>query len=226
MRTKTTAVIKAAFVLAAMIVLSSCDSNEVDPFGSGRLKVVNAAPDSGSQKFILANIPYIGNLSYKEHSVSYHKVAVGNNLVAQYRDEGDNDLYASQELDLDDDKTYTVYLTGGSRSDAGVRLFEDNLSAPSSGKAKVKFLHLSDAGPSSINFTDAAGISLSGTLARYTQSSYAEVNAGVLAIHAHSSGATADLALLESNFQDGKIYTVYISGNASSGYSIEQILHN
>jgi hypothetical protein len=146
--------------VATLIFLSSCDNNEVDPFGSALLKVVNAAPSSGSQKFVMANIPYIGNLDYLEHSVSYHDVAVGKNLVSQFRDENDNDLYASEELDLSDDRRYTVYLTRESREDAQVRLYEDNITVPASGKAKVKFIHLSGGAPVNLDFLDAQGNNL------------------------------------------------------------------
>ncbi|QOG04545.1 DUF4397 domain-containing protein [Flavobacterium sp. MDT1-60] len=212
---------------AALIILSSCDNNEVDPFGSARLKVVNAAPNSGSQKFVMANIPYIGNLEYLDHSVSYHDVAVGNNLASQFRDENDNDLYASEELDLSDDKRYTVYLTGESRDDAEVRLYEDNISAPASGKAKVKFIHLSSGAPANIDFLDAQGNNLVLNVARYSQSSYSEINAGSLGIQVRGTGGSDNLATLPAtNFDAGKVYTVFIAGSSASGYKIEQISHN
>lgn len=213
--------------VGALIFLSSCDNNEVDPFGSARLKVVNAAPNSGSQKFVMANIPYIGNLDYLQHSVTYHDVAVGNNLVSQFRDENDNDLYASEELDLDDDKRYTVYLTGESRSDAEVRLFEDNITAPANGKAKVKFIHLSGGAPANIDFLDAQGNNLATNIARYNQSSYSEINAGSLGIQVRGTGGSDNLASLPAvDFAAGKVYTVFIAGSSGSGYRIEQISHN
>ncbi|KUJ62742.1 hypothetical protein AR687_04915 [Flavobacteriaceae bacterium CRH] len=216
-----------AMAILALLFLSSCDNNEVDPFGSARLKVVNAAPNSGSQKFVMANIPYIGDLDYLEHSVSYHDVAVGNNLVSQFRDENDNDLYATEELDLDDDRRYTVYLTGESRSDAEVRLYEDNITAPASGKAKVKFIHLSSGAPTNIDFLDAQGNSLALNVARYNQSNYSEINAGSLGIQVRGNGGSDNLATLPAtDFASGKVYTVFIAGSSASGYRIEQISHN
>jgi hypothetical protein len=229
MKTKTTSkfVKVNLMAIAALVFLSSCDSNEIDLFGSAELKVVNAAPNSGSQKFVMANIPYIGNLGYLEHSVSYHKVAVGNNLVTQFRDQNDIDLYATKQLDLDDNKTYTVYLTGESRDDAEVRLYEDNLSSPVSGKAKVKFIHLSGGAPTTIDFTDSQGNNLAVNLARYSQSNYTEINAGSLAIQVHGTGQTETLATLgATDFAAGKIYSVFIAGSSASGYTIEKIAHN
>lgn len=216
-----------ALVITALLSLSSCDNNDVDPFGSARLKVVNAAPNSGSQRFVMANIPYISDLDYLDHSVSYHDVASGNNLVSQFRDEDDNNLYATEELDLDDDKRYTVYLTGESRSDSEVRLYEDNISAPSSGKAKVKFIHLSSGAPSNIDFIDGQGNNLALNITRYSQSNYSEINAGSLSIQVRGNGGTENLATLQpTNFASGKVYTVFIAGSSASGYTIEQILHN
>ncbi|MDR7212421.1 DUF4397 domain-containing protein [Flavobacterium piscis] len=213
--------------LVALIFLSACDNNEIDPFGSARLKVVNAAPNSGSQKFVMANIPYIGNLGYLENSVSYHNVVSGKNLVSQFRDENDNDLYATEELNLSDDKRYTVYLTGESRSDAEVRLYEDNITAPASGKARVKFIHLSSGAPQNIDFIDSEGNNLALNLARYNQSSYSEISAGSLAIEVRSAGESENIATLQTaNFADGKVYTIFIAGSSTSGYTIKQILHN
>lgn len=228
MKTKTTSIIKGSLmVVVTLLFLSSCDNNEVNPFGSAELKVVNAAPNSGSQRFIMANIPYISNLDYLDHSVSYHKVAVGNNLVTQFRDQSDNDLYATEELDLDDNKAYTVYLTGESRTDAEVRLYEDNLSQPASGKAKVKFLHLSSGAPANIDFVDGQGNKLTTNLARYGQSNYTEINSGSLSIQVHGSGQSENLSTLSStDFEAGKIYSIYISGSAASGYTIDKISHN
>lgn len=228
MKTKTTSLIKGSLIaIAALIFFSSCDNNDIDLFGSAKLKVVNAAPNSGSQRFQMANIPYISDLNYLDHSVSYHKVTAGKNLVTQYRDQNDNDLYASKELNLDDDKTYTVYLTGESRGDADVRLYEDDLSLPASGKAKVKFLHLSSGAPASIDFTDSQGNNLSTNLGRYAQSSYIQINAGSLTIQVHGSGASENLATLTTtDFEEGKIYTVYIAGSIASGYTIDKISHN
>lgn len=214
-------------IITALIFLSSCESNDIDPFGSAKLKVVNAAPNSGSQRFVMANIPYIIDLSYLEHSVSYHKVAVGNNLVTQFRDNSNNDLYATKQLDLDDNKIYTVYLTGESRDDAEVRLYEDNLSLPTSGKAKIKFIHLSSGAPANIDFTDDQGNNLALNLARYNQSSYTEISAGSLIIQVHAAGQTTTLATLgTTDFSAGKIYTVFIAGSSASGYTIKQISHN
>jgi hypothetical protein len=213
------------FVLGA--TLSSCDDNDVDIFGSSDLKVVNAAPNSGSQRFLLANIPEISDLDYLDNSVGYLNVASGNDLVAQFRDQGDNDLYATEKFDIQDNRDYTVYLTGESGDDAEVRLFQDDFTAPASGKAKVKFIHLSTGAPAILNISDAAGTMLATNLARYSQSSYTEIEAGTLAIQAHGAGADENIATLDATeLANGKIYTIYIAGSAASGYTLKKLLHN
>ncbi|WP_428229575.1 DUF4397 domain-containing protein [Flavobacterium sp.] len=230
MKTKTLSIkliIMKVIAIIALLFLSSCDNNQIDPFGAARLKVVNAAPNSGSQKFVMANIPYIGNLNYLEHSVSYHDVASGNKLVSQFRDQNDNDLYATEELNLGDDRRYTVYLTGESRDDAEVRLYEDNITTPTSGKAKVKFIHLSSGAPANIDFLDAQGNNLALNLVRYNQSSYTEINAGALGIQVRGTGGSEILATLPAtDFTAGKVYTVFIAGSSASGYTIKQLSHN
>lgn len=214
-------------IVTLALLLLSCDNNDIDPFGSAKLKVVNAAPNSGSQRFSLANIPYISDLDFLDSSVSYLTVSSGNNLIAQYRDDNDNDKYAEAKFNLDDDQNYTVYLTGESRDEAAVRLYQDNLSAPSSGKAKIKFIHLSGGAPSALNFSDDKGTVLTSNLERYNQSGYTEINAGSLTIQVNGAGQSQILATLESEkFTAGKIYTVYLIGSTSSTLSIHTITHN
>jgi hypothetical protein len=216
-----------AIVFVLGVSLSSCDDNDVDIFGSADLKVVNAAPNSGSQRFLLANIPEISDLDYLDNSVGYLNVASGNDLVAQFRDQGDNDLYATEKFDIQDNRDYTVYLTGESGDDAEVRLFQDDFTAPANGKAKVKFIHLSTGAPAILNISDAAGTMLATNLARYSQSSYTEIEAGTLAIQAHGAGADENIATLDATeFANGKIYTIYIAGSATSGYTLKKLLHN
>ncbi|MEO8532922.1 MAG: DUF4397 domain-containing protein [Flavobacterium sp.] len=216
------------FLIAVLgIVVLSCDSNNVDPFGSAKLKVVNAAPNSGSQKFVLANIPYISDLDFLDRSVSYLNVSSGKDLIAQYRDENDNDKYAEGKFNLDDDQHYTVYLIGESREEASVRLFQDNLTAPASGKAKVKFIHLSNGAPSVLNFSDDKGTVLTSSLGRYNQSGYTEITAGSIAIQVSEAGQSEILATLAAEeFAAGKIYTVYLIGSSASTLSIHTTIHN
>lgn len=228
MKTKAISKFVNAILLSAatIIIFSSCENNDVDLFGSANLKVINAAPNSGEQKFIMANIPYISDLDYLDHSVSYLKVASGNNLIAEYRDNGDYDIYATEKLNLDDDKKYTVYLTGETRDDAKVRMYEDDLSEPASGKAKVKFIHLSGGAPSIIDLSDANG-NLTTSLGQYNQSSYVEINAGLHLIKAHATGQSATIATLEStDFLAGKIYSVYLLGSTTSNLSVHTLIHN
>lgn len=214
-------------IATSALVLLSCDNNNIDPFGSAKLKVVNAAPNSGSQRFALANIPYISDLDFLDSSVSYLTVSSGNDLIAQYRDDNDNDKYAEAKFNLDDDQNYTVYLTGESRDEAAVRLYQDNLSAPTNGKAKVKFIHLSGGAPSSLNFSDDKGTVLTSNLERYSQSGYTEINAGSLTIQVNGAGQSQILTTLESEeFAAGKIYTVYLIGSTASTLSIHTVTHN
>jgi hypothetical protein len=214
-------------IAVSAFTLLSCDNNNVDPFGSAKLKVVNAAPNSGSQKFVLANIPYINDLDFLDHSVSYLTVSSGKNLIAQYVDESDYDKYAEAKFNIDDDQDYTVYLIGESRDEATVRLYQDNLSAPSSGKAKIKFINLSGGAPSTLIFSDDKGTILSSNLERYNQSGYSEINAGSMTIQVKGAAQSQILATLESEeFIAGKIYTVYLIGSTTSTLSIHTITHN
>lgn len=207
------------FKFLCLIIITgfvSCEKNDVDETGSANLKVVNASPTSGIQNFYLVNSTLISTgLAYTQFS-DYISTYAGNRLVASFKDLTTNVEYASGELWMANGESYTVYLAGEG-SDARVKLFEDNLSAPSSGKAKVKFIHLSDGAPSDIRIKDASGSELINNVSRNIASSYKNVNPGTLNFSLYGT-ASGDLI---GNFEAGplvagRIYSVYITGSSSS----------
>src|ERR1700720_1248528 len=113
--------------------MTSCKKNNIDPSGSMNLKVVNAAPNSGPQSFTLADQVLIsGGLDFTNAS-DYITTNSGTRLVAQFKNDGTNTVYATGELWTANDLSFTVFLAGGGSS-ARVKMFQDDLSAPPSGK--------------------------------------------------------------------------------------------
>ena len=204
--------------------LFSCEEDDVDEYGSAELKVVNAAQESGVQKFYLLGNLIKENLAYSEYS-DYINVNSGNRLSAEFRNQNNGIENADGELWLANTKHYTVYLVG-SGSDARIKQFEDNISSPSSGKAKIKFIHLSDGIASDIRIKNASGDEIVNNLSRNIESTYKTIDPGSFSFSLYS---TASGTLIKSfnfnNIEAGKIYTIYFSGESGAGLQARQVIY-
>lgn len=213
-------------VLAFATMVSSCKKDDVDTSGSANLKVVNASSSSTDQGFYLATKTVVaGGLSYGDVT-DYIVTNSGNNMEAQFRNEGTTTTYASDRFDFDKGAYYTIFLAGDGQS-ARVKLYKDDLSNPASGQAKVRFIHLSDAVAGNVDIKNAAGDNLVVNLAHDGSSNYVTVAPGVLSLNVYATGQSTSLANFDlTAFTAGKIYTVYITGSSANNIAVRQIIHN
>jgi hypothetical protein len=213
-------------ILSLAISISSCEKNDVDEGGSVNLKVVNASPNSTGMSFILANTVLVsGGLDFTESS-DYINTNAGSRMVAQFRTEGSSANFASGELWIFRDLTYTVYLAGEG-SNARVKFYQDNLSAPASGKARVKFLDFSNGIPANINIKNGAGNNLVTNLIRDIPSSYQDIDSGALSLQIYDTALKTSVGSFDAGtLAAGKIYTIYITGSSSDNVSVHQVVHN
>jgi hypothetical protein len=216
----------AAALLMFAGIFTSCKKNNIDTSGYMNLKVVNAAPGSGPQSFTLADQVLISSgLDFTDAS-DYVRTNSGTRLVAQFKAEGTGTVYASDELWTGNDESFTVYLAG-SGSSARVKLYKDDLSAPPSGKVKIKFIHLSDAAPSDIKIKNAAGNDLVTNLSRNIESGYKNIDPGTLSIRIYGTASGDNIGNFDvTDLLAGKIYTLYLTGTTDGSLSVQKVLHN
>jgi len=207
-------------------IFTSCKKNDIDPGGYMHLKVVNAAPSSGPQRFTLADQVLIsGGLDFTDAS-DYIRTNSGTRLVAQFKNEGTSTVYASGELWTANDQSFTVYLAG-TGSSARVKQYKDDLSAPPSGKVKIKFIHLSDDAPSDIRIKNAAGDDLVTNLSRNIESGYKNIDPGTLSIRIYGTASGDNIGNFDvPDLLAGKIYTLYFTGTSDGSLSVQKVLHN
>lgn len=211
-------------VLAMMMIFSSCKKNDVDEEGSARIKLIHASSTAGEQSFYLANNRVHSGLTYQSES-DYIVTNSGNRLSAEFRNES-GVTFASGTHDFRNGRSYTVFLAGDGQN-ARIKVEEDDLSAPSSGKAKVRFVHLSDAAPQNVDIKLSTGATLAANLGRNNVTSFSEVDTGIKLVNVFSAGESASLGDFNlENFAAGKIYTVYITGAASGNIQIRKATHN
>ena len=201
--------LKIQVLLFCIVFFSSCEKNNVDEDGSSKLKVVNASPKASALSFTLAGTVLVnGGLNFTDAS-PYITTNSGSRLVAQFFNEGTTTLIQDGEIWLFRDLSYTVYLAGDVNS-LRVKLFQDNLSSPDNGKARVNFIHLSDDAPSNINIKDGNDDNIITNLTRDTQSSYKDIATGTLSLKVYNTtnkDHVGDFSI--PDLQAGKIYTVY-----------------
>ncbi|MES2455829.1 MAG: DUF4397 domain-containing protein [Bacteroidota bacterium] len=218
----------AAVALVVASAFSSCKKDDdIDPSGSANVKIVNASTGSTAQGFYLASKTVVqGGLTFGNASSSYIAVNSGTNLQMQFRNDGSSAAYASGSYDFDNGGYYTVFLAGDGQT-ARVQVYKDDLAAPSNGKAKVKFVHLSDAAAANVDIRKSSGDNLAVNLARNSSSNYVELEPGVLSLQVFATGQSTSLGNFDlTAFAAGKIYTVYITGSTTATVSVRQVVHN
>lgn len=226
---KRTSILKSVLAGTSLLLfatfITSCKKDDVDESGSANLIVVNAADGSSAQTFQLAGNTVKSGLSFGD-ATNYIGTNSGNRLRAEFKNDGAQTAFASDEIDLTNGRNYTVFLAGDGQA-ARVKLFEDDLSAPASGQAKVRFIHLSDAAPANVDIRRANGDNLVTNLKHDETSNYVNVAPGLLSLQVFAAGQSASLGNFDlSAFADGKIYTVYVTGSTPDKISVHQITHN
>lgn len=217
----------AAALLMSLGCITSCKKNDINPDGYMNLKVVNAAPGSGPQSFTLADQVLVsGGLDFTDAS-DYISTHSGTNLVARFMNGGTNAVYATGSLWTGDNQNFTIYLAGEGSS-ARVKSYQDDLSAPQSGMAKIRFIHFSDAAPSNIKVKDLAGNNIFSTIViKDVATGYQNVNPGTFSLKIYniiSGDIIGDFTV--TSLQAGKIYTLYLTGSTNATLSVQKVQHN
>lgn len=195
--------------------VSSCTSKgEAGITADAFVRIANSSEGSAPQDFYLDNTKVNGSAVAYTQSSSYITTQTGNR-TAEFKSTGTSTTTASSSLSLEPGKYYTVYYTGGASSQAEYAT-EDDMTAPSSGKAKVRFVNLSTVASSSVDLAIQGGAKIVNNLAAKAASAYQQVDAATSFQLYASGSSTAMLNLTNLSIQAGKIYTVFISGSTTA----------
>lgn len=200
-----------AIALASSFALASCsdDNNPVAPVSQSSVMVVHASPDAPAVDLLVdnavkgtglafpANTPYLGVASGTRNV----KVNVG----------GTTTTVIEANLPLSAGAHYTVFATD-SVSRLAPLVLTDDLTAPATGKAHVRFVHLSPNAPA-VDVAVTSGPTLFPNQAFRSASSFTPVTAGTYDLEVRVAGtSTVALPLPGVALQAGKIYTVFAKG--------------
>lgn len=213
-------------IIITLAALSSCKKDNDDQInGQASIMVTNAAEGSAAQDLMLDNATVSGSTVAYAHSSNYLNVKSGNHQ-AKFVNSGSATANATFNLSLQSGQHYSIYYTGdASTSSSSYFVTQDDLSAPASGKAKVRFVHLSSAAASTIDLGIATGNKIITGLAYRTASAYYNVDANTTFLLYAAGSVTASLNMA-TTMQSGKIYTIYVSGNTTATLTYHVVAEN
>lgn len=202
-----------AGILTIALFFSSCDKNDNEELsGTSRIQVIHSAQGTGSVDLFVNDVKLNTSAVAYSQSSGYLQTSTGNK-TAQIRLAGSSQVVSSTNINFENGKNYTIYVTG-SGSSSGSVVTRDDTAAPSGDQAKVRFVNLSGLlGTASVMLDNASTVSNS--LAVGSATEFQAISAGAHTVKV-SSAANASMNNTSSfTFQPGKVYTVYITGTTS-----------
>ena len=155
MKTDIKKIVVALFVSAVLFVGCSDDENPTGPENlpaTANVKVVHASPDAPGVDLLVDDKVAGSNLTYPNNT-GYLEVTKGTRNV-KVNVAGTSTTVVEANLDLEADINYSVFATDAVANLTPI-VIQDDLSAPTSGNAHARFIHLSPNAPAvDITLTD------------------------------------------------------------------------
>jgi hypothetical protein len=214
-----------AFIAAASI-FTSCNKGNYTGSASlnAKVKIVNAVDGSAAQDLYLDNVKLDASAVAYTQSSDYLTAKSGSH-AAKFTNSGSTTANVSFNVSLQADSIYTIYYTSNGSASSSV-ITTDNLTAPAANMAKVRFVNLSNAVTSNVDFGISATSKLVTNLAARTASAYSQVAASTT-FYLYSAGSiNAMLTIPATTIQTGKIYTIYISGSTTLDLTYNIVAEN
>lgn len=216
-------------------LLTSCDDDN-DILTYSRINVVHASPDApGVDLFVDNTKRNSTDLTYP-NPTGYLSVLSGNREL-RINAAGTTNTVAFATLNFMQDKNYSLFAYN-LLAQIGLLAVEDNLTAPASGQAHVRFFHLSPDAPTVTVGTVVNGGTFSPVFADRsfeTQASaiankdFTSVPSGSYTFEVRVAGNTV-LTIPNVVLQAGKIYTLFakglVAGTGTQALGAEVITHN
>lgn len=200
--------------IGMVTLLSSClkDPKPV-PVGEAKLRYVNAAYGSSAQSFYVNGKRFgDGFVNYGQASALFPVVSGTQSLT--FADEATSEPTAGINGSLAIDGSYSIFLFKNLEGKAELLGIGDNLTAPNTGKAKVRFIHLNGFLNNSISIKTSTGTELANAIPFTNSTNYFQVDPGTRFM-ASGTGVTTNPEI-DLGIQSGKIYTIWLSGSAST----------
>lgn len=203
-----------ALGLVAVLGLSGCsDDDKSNPLApsvqQARVMVVHASPDAPAVDLIVDGAVAGSGLAYPNNT-PYLEVPRGTRNV-KVNVAGTSTTVIEADLPVTGGASYTVFAADSVSSIAPVVLTDD-LTTPASGKAHVRFVHLSPNAPA-VDVAVTGGPVVFGNREFKQATAFTPLDAGTYDLEVRVAGtSTVALPLPGIALQAGKIYTVFAKG--------------
>ncbi|MEO8233304.1 MAG: DUF4397 domain-containing protein [Ignavibacteriota bacterium] len=214
-------------LIFGITVFTACSNDDevMPPATDSKSKVLvtHASPDAPGVDLLVDNVVAGTNLIFP-NSTNYLEVNSGTRNV-KVNVTGTSTTAIEANLNLAADKNYSVFAVNNVAMIEAV-VVEDNLTSPASGKAHVRFIHLSPNAPA-VDITTNTGAVVFGNYVFKQASAFTPLDAGTYDLQVRLAGtSTVVLDLPGIALTAGKIYTVFAkrlvggSGTQSLGAQI------
>ncbi len=220
-----------SIALLSIVTFTACSEDEtplapVSP-STSLVKVVHASPDAPGVDLLVDDKVAGTNLTYPNNT-GYLQVNSGTRNI-KVNVTGSSTTVIEANLSLMTNKNYSIFAVN-SVSNIEAIVFDDDLRAPASGKAHVRFIHLSPDAPA-VDITLSDGTIVFGNYVFKQGSAFTPLDAGTYDLQARVSGtSTVALDLPGIQLEAGQIYTVFargfLSGSGNQALSAEIIVNN
>ena len=226
-----------AMMIACFSVLSlttSCtkDNPEPEPIPTGDAKVqfVNALSGSAAQEFYIGGTRFGTQVTAYGQASGYSTTNTSNSLFA-FKDAGSTAATAanattSLSRPLTIGGSYTFYYFRSSTNVKAVGYLSDDTSAPASGRAKVRFVHLNSFIAQTIPLT----ISVQGSATPLVNNVVADSSTDYYEVDATSkftvTGLSSPVTFNNLTLVAGKIYTIWLGGTTATEITGNLVLQN
>jgi hypothetical protein len=203
------------------MAFTSCSKdNNAGDTPSAHIRVINAFEGSASQDLYLDNTKITTSAVAYANFTGYLSALAGSH-TAKFSNSGSATANVSLSLTLQPSNYYSIYYTSNDTIKTAF-VTHDDITAPAAGKAKVRFVQLSAATASAVDFGITASTKLVTNLARQVVSDYYQVDANT-SFSLYATGSETVLLSIPTSVQAGKTYTVYISGATALSLSAHVI---
>lgn len=203
----------AALAAFAVVSLASCGndstSNPFIPNPGARVMAVHASPDAPAVDLLVDGTVAGTGLAFPNNT-GYLTVTAGTRNV-KVNVAGSGTTVINADFPVLAGGNYSVFAKGPVAS-IGALVIADDLTAPATGKAHVRFVHLSPDAPA-VDVAVTGGPVLFANKAFEEYSAFTPVDAGTYDLEVRPAGSgSVVLALPGVALQSGKIYTVFARG--------------
>ena len=206
--------LKLMLLVFPAFMFTACDDDDDDAMtAQSRVMVVHASPNAPAVDVLVDDVKVnSAGLAFPNNS-GYLEVVSGNRNV-KVNAAGTTTTVINANVNLEADKNYTVFAINN-LANIEALLLPDNLTAPASGKAHVRFVHLSPDAPA-VDIAVKNGPVLFSNRAFKSATDFTPVDATTYNLEVRLAGTnTVVLDLPGVALQNGKIYTVFARGYAA-----------